>query len=142
MSIRFDVVSGEIGKGKEPLLLGVAEETKLPVWAKAWPNSIRRTVEDLLRSKRFLAKLNETFLFQNESRWVVVVGAGKTKELTLERVRQAAGTGARRLLDAGFEEFARGLVQVPGATTDQAAQAVTEGTILGTYRYSELKTTL
>ncbi len=137
--MKFSVVTGSLAARREPLLLGVTEGKALPSWAASWPADLKRAALDLLRTKKFQGKLNETFLLPVGRRWVVLVGAGKKEELTLERVRQAAGTASRRMLAAGFDTFARGLVQVPGATAEQAAQAVTEGTILGTYRYTELK---
>ena len=138
----WKVRTGALKEGKESLLLGVTEGTTLPAWTSNWPVSIRKAVGGLLRTKRFQGKLNETFLLPVDSRWIVLVGAGKKEELTLERVRQAAATGSRRVLSAGIETFARSLVQVPGATAEQVAQTVTEGTILGTYQFQELKTVL
>ncbi|MBI1953927.1 MAG: leucyl aminopeptidase [Candidatus Omnitrophica bacterium] len=137
--MKFTVAAGRLTDRKEPLLLGVLEGKELPPWAAQWTDPIRKAVLELLKSKRFQGKLNETFLLPVQSRWLILVGAGKKEELTLDRVRQAAATASRRALAGGFETFARGLVSVPKAGPDQAAQAVTEGTILGTYRFDELK---
>jgi len=137
--MKFTVSTGTLTQRKEAFLLGVTEGKTLPPWAAAWPAPIKKAVEGLLKLKRFQGKLNETFLLPVDSRWIILVGAGKKDELTLDRVRQAAGTASRRAVGAGIDAFARGLVQVPGATTEQVAQVVTEGTILGTYRYQELK---
>ncbi len=137
--MKFNVVTGELIRRKEPLLLGVTEGSDLPPWAKAWSVPIQKAVREALKLKRFQGKLNETFLLPVDSRWLILVGAGKKEELTLERVRQAAASATRRALGAGIDAFARGLVQVPQATVPQVAQAVTEGTILGVYRYNELK---
>ncbi len=137
--MKFSVVTGKITDRKEPLLLGVLEGKEPPPWASSWAPPIRKAVEDLLKSNRFSGKLNETFLLPVDSQWIILVGAGKKEELTLDRVRQAAATASRRALSGGFESFARGLVSLPGAGADQAAQAVTEGTILGTYRFDEFK---
>lgn len=133
--------------------MGVTEGKTLPAWADGWAAPVRKGVEGLLKSGRFHGKLNETFLLpvdshwpagrgaasNSRSQWIILVGAGKKEELTLDRVRQAAATASRRALSAGIDGFARGLVQVPGAKPEEVAQVVTEGTILGTYRYLELK---
>jgi len=152
--MQCNVVVGEIGQRNEPLVLGVTEGSKLPTWANQWPDSIRREVAEAIRSGRFQGKLNETFLLKvpitprkgqtdgSPARWVVLVGVGKADELTLDKVRQAAGSAARRLVEAGFDALVRGLVAVPGASVEEVAQAVTEGTILGTYRYLEWKSSL
>ena len=137
--MRFTVVTGQLSHRKEALLLGVTEGTTLPPWAGGWAPAVKKAVEGLLKSNRFSGKLNETFLLPVNSQWIILVGAGKKEELTLDRVRAAAASAARRALGAGIVAFARGLVQVPGASAEEVAQAVTEGTLLGTYRYGELK---
>ena len=136
----FHVIAGQLTSRKEPILLGVTEGKQLPPWSGSWSAPVNKAVEELLKSGKFHGKLNETFLLPVDSHWVILVGAGKKEELTLDRVRQAAASASRRILSAGFDSFARGLVQVPGAKPEESAQAVTEGTLLGTYQYLELKT--
>ena len=135
----FKVISGGLNSGKEALLLGLSEGGKLPAWAAAWPAPIRSAAEDLLKTKRVSGKLNETFLLPVAGRWIVFVGVGKAAELTLDKVRQASGTGARRILSAGFDRFTRGLLPVPNASVKQVAQAAAEGTLLGTYSFTQWK---
>jgi leucyl aminopeptidase len=135
----FKVVSGGLGSGKEPLLFGLPEGGKLPAWAAGWPAAVRSSAQDLLKNKQFSGKLNETFLVPVSGRWVVFVGVGKADELSLEKVRQASGTGARRMVAAGFDRFTRGLLPVPGASVKQVAQAAAEGTLLGTYSFTQWK---
>ena len=138
--MKFFVVTGNLTARKETLILGIAEGKNLPPWAGGWSAPIRKTAQELLRSKRFHGKLNETFLLPLGSQWILLIGVGKKEELTLDRVRQAAGTASRRAIATGFESVARGLLPVKGATAEQVAQAVVEGTVLGTYRFTELKT--
>ena len=137
--MRWTVVTGKLTQRPETILLGVTEGKELPPWASDWAAPIQKTVRELLRSKRFQGKVNETFLLPIDSRWLILVGIGKKEEISLDRVRQGAASGARRALAAGIDTFARGLVPVPGSATEEVAQAVAEGTILGTYRYQELK---
>ena len=138
--MKFSVATGNLTARKEPLILGIAEGKDLPPWAGGWVPPIRKVAQDLLKAKRFQGKLNETFLLPLGSQWILLIGVGKQNELTLDRVRQAAGTASRRALAAGFESVARGLLPVKGATAEQVAQAVVEGTVLGTYRFMEFKT--
>jgi leucyl aminopeptidase len=138
--MKFSVVTGNLTSRKELLILGIAEGKELPPWAGNWSAPIPKAARDLLKAKRFHGKLNETFLLPIGSQWVILIGVGKKEELTLDRIRQAAGAASRRAAAAGFESVARGLLPVKGATPEQVAQAVVEGTVLGTYRYTELKT--
>ncbi|MBI3333065.1 MAG: leucyl aminopeptidase [Candidatus Omnitrophica bacterium] len=136
---QFKLATGSLTSRQGPILLGITEGKNLPSWAGGWSESVRKAVQRLLGSGQFKGKLNETFLLPEGSRWLILVGAGKKEELTLDRVRQAAASASRRAMNAGIESFSRGLVQVAQATAEEVAQAVTEGTLLGTYRYDELK---
>jgi leucyl aminopeptidase len=73
---------------------------------------------------------------------VLVVGLGKRDELTLERLRAAAGESARALRRAGARRLGSLLHrEVPeGANAAQAAQALAEGSLLGLYRFTRYKT--
>ena len=138
--MRFSVITGNLTARKELLILGIAESKDLPPWAGNWSAPVRKAAQELLRSKRFQGKLNETFLLPVGGWWVILIGVGKPNELTLDRIRQAAGAASRRAAAAGFESVARGLLPVKDVPAEQVAQAVVEGTLLGTYRYTELKT--
>ena len=72
---------------------------------------------------------------------VMVVGLGPQEEFGLEGVRMAAATAAKRARELGVHSFSS-IVHGAGAgglALEAAAQAVVEGTILGLYRYQELK---
>jgi leucyl aminopeptidase len=69
---------------------------------------------------------------------VLLVGMGKGAELTLERLRRAAGTAARQ---AGKSRVPSLAFALPASALDagQAARAVAEGLVLGAYDFRELK---
>ncbi len=137
--MKFIITTGNPTRRKEPLLVGLTEGPKLSPWAAGWELSLKTAAQGLLKSKKFHGKLNETFLLPLGPRWVVIVGLGKQENLSLDVVRQASASGARRMLAAGIGAYCRGFIPVPGASLDEVAQASAEGTILGTYRYSEMK---
>ncbi|MBI5816156.1 MAG: leucyl aminopeptidase [Nitrospinae bacterium] len=72
---------------------------------------------------------------------ITLAGMGKREELTLERVRQAAGGSARTMRNAGIRNFATGLAMIrPGGVDEQSvAQAVAEGTTLALYSFENFK---
>ncbi len=79
---------------------------------------------------------------------VVLVGLGKRKEVSLDKLRQAAGTAAKAIRNLGAKSFAV-LVQdlaalltaVPAAgRVREAAQALTEGALLGLYQFTTYRT--
>jgi len=70
---------------------------------------------------------------------VIVVGLGSVADFSLDRVRQAAATAARKARELGCTSIAS---TAHGAGTGQidpaaAAQAVVEGTLLGLYQWRE-----
>jgi len=73
-------------------------------------------------------------------RTVLVVGLGSASALSAERLRRAAGTAVRAAADAS--ELATDLaLDVPGdgTTPAQAAAAVAEGLLLGSYRFERYR---
>lgn len=100
----------------------------------------------LICDREITGKLNEVVVVHPQvdiaPRRVAVVGLGKPEELTLDRVREAAGTVARRAVGLKLDRlamtlFGQGLL---GLGTEDLAQAVVEGAALGTYGYTRYKT--
>ena len=96
----------------------------------------------LLQSKEFEGKANEVLLIHTQGKVsvkrLVLVGLGKKKEITIETIRQAMGTVAKRVRQAKVESFSIALPSVvPGRISWlEVAQAMVEGAILGSYRFT------
>jgi leucyl aminopeptidase len=73
---------------------------------------------------------------------VILVGLGKPGDLDAGRIREAAGTLARRARDLGCRRVAAAAFGSGGNGLDarRAAQAMAEGAVMGAYRYREFKT--
>ena len=73
------------------------------------------------------------------ARRVLVTGLGKSEDLTVDVVRGAAGETARFLRSKGVVSFAS-VVHGSGAGglgTEECAQAMAEGTLMGLYRFDQ-----
>ena len=72
---------------------------------------------------------------------VLVVGLGPRDKFTLQTVREVAASAACKARDLGVKSFSSILhgAGSGGLVPGDAAQAIVEGTILGLYRYRELK---
>ncbi len=70
---------------------------------------------------------------------VALAGMGKRSDLTLNRLRQAAGAAAPALRAAGAGDVVICLDSL-GIDPEEAAQAAAEGSLLGLYRYLDYKT--
>jgi leucyl aminopeptidase len=71
---------------------------------------------------------------------VVLVGLGKRDKLTAEVLRRAAGSVMRRCGSRRAARVAFWLPTLRGITSARAAQAVTEGAVLGAYRFDDYRT--
>ena len=71
-----------------------------------------------------------------------MVGLGPPDKFSLEKIRKASGKTATFLRDLGIKKFATTLHMFDGSTLSpqNQAQALVEGSLLGTYQFTELKT--
>lgn len=108
-------------------------------------------ISRLIAAGDFTGKLNQTAVLYPppgepgelgvRATRIVVVGLGKQGEFTLDRIRQVSATVARKARDLGARRLAT-IVHGAGAgsiSSEVAARAVVEGTLLGLYRYDALK---
>jgi leucyl aminopeptidase len=145
--MEIQVVSGGIQATEDALIVvNLFEGVEVPGGAtgavdQALGGAIREAIADGdLRGKRGEATVFYPRGAIPASR-VVVVGLGPQDEFTLQGVREAAATAARKARDLGVPSFSS-IVHGAGAggfALEEAAQAVVEGTLLGLYRYHELK---
>src|SRR3989338_3593959 len=96
---------------------------------------VKRMLQPLLESVQFRGKLKEAVVLPSQgklrARWVAVVGLGKRKDFILESARKFGGIAHSA---ARGRKLAQLAVQLPAHdrwTTEQVAQAVTEGLLLG-----------
>ena len=100
------------------------------------------SLSKLVQSKEFEGKANEVLLYHTHGRVpakrLVLVGLGKKSEVTIETIRQAMGSAAKRVRQAKVESYS---VMLPAVTPDgmsslEVAQAMVEGAILGSYQFT------
>ena len=98
-----------------------------------------------IRRQEFKGELHERLLLHTFGRLpvvqVLVIGLGKQKEFILDRIRSASAEALRHLRDVGARRVGS-IVHGAGAggiEAAQAARAVTEGTLLGLYRFDKYK---
>jgi leucyl aminopeptidase len=107
--------------------------------------AISGAIREVIADGDFQGKKGETAVFYPRGAIpagrVVLVGLGLEEKFDLQAVREAAAAAAKRARELGVESFSS-IVHGAGAGgfgLEAAAQAVVEGTILGLYRYRELK---
>lgn len=144
--MKTQVKTGNLRTEKsDAVIAGVFEKTKkLTGAAAALDRASGGHISRLLKSGDVSGKLYKTAplypLGLNVQR-VVLVGLGREKECTPDRLRGAAAAGARAARDLGAKTLLvpLGFAEC-GLSAGQKAQALVEGVLLGLYRFREFKT--
>ncbi len=107
--------------------------------------ALDNVISRLIADKEVTGKLNEVTVLHTLGRIpaqrVAVVGLGKKEELTADRVRQAAGSAARRAQQLNLQRYATiAHGGQAGLSPAESAQATVEGSLLATYQYLRFKT--
>jgi leucyl aminopeptidase len=100
-------------------------------------------ISRLIRKGDFKPKRGAVHLLYPEGRVpaerLLLVGLGKRSEFTLNHVRQAAGKAAPSLRSAGAQGITF-VTEGTGLDAEDLGQAVSEGSVLGLYRFLKYKT--
>jgi leucyl aminopeptidase len=139
--MRIQVKVGKVGQLREGVQVFAALEGETRVERLVPAYAARdRGLAQLLAGAGFRGTRNEVAFLPRDGRWVLVVGLGKAKELSLEGARQFAGTAARTVRARGHTALALPVLSDRSLGAPAAvAQALTEGALLGLYRYERLK---
>lgn len=134
------------------LIVGSFESKEPEGLVKVIDRKLNGMVSKIFEEKDFEGKLNQTRLIYTDRRIpaerVLLVGLGKEKEFTIERLRQASGTSSKALKDLGLKRFSTTLANstsVPPLEKGEKggyeiSKAVTEGAILSLYDFIEYRT--
>ena len=139
--MRIQVRSGQLSQvtGGVPVFAALEGEQKLQ---RLIPVSSSRdqALAKLAASAGFRGTANETLLVPRGAHWALVIGLGKEKDLSLERIRQFAGTAARTARSRAFRTIVLPvLYERMLGSAGAVAQALAEGALLGLYRYDRLR---
>ena len=139
--MRIQVRSGQLGQLRGGVTVYAALEGEQHPERLLPSSSVReRALIQLIRGSGFRGAANETTLLPKGNGWVLVVGIGKAKDLSLERVRQFAATAARTVRARSFTQLTLPVLRERNlGQAEIVAQAITEGALLGLYRYDKLK---
>jgi leucyl aminopeptidase len=142
--MKISAKTGRIEKIKtDAAVLPVFEDEKPGKIAERVDKALNSIIGKLIRRGDFKPRPGSVHLVYPEGKIaaerLILAGLGKPAELTLERLRQAAGKAAPFARTAG----ARDVVLILDASSldpGESAQALTEGSMLGLYRFLKYKT--
>jgi leucyl aminopeptidase len=145
--MEIEVIAGGIQSTEDELIVvNLFEQVEIPGGATgAVDAALDGAIREAISAGDFRGKKGESAVFYPRgaipARRVLVVGLGPQEEFSLETVRSVAASAAQEARRLGVSSFSS-IVHGGGAggfPLADAAQAVVEGTILGLYRYQELK---
>jgi leucyl aminopeptidase len=141
--MEIKAVTGDIAGIKVgAIVVNHFEEVKRPEGAAAAiDKTLGGAISDLIKQGDIKGKLNEITLLHSLGKLpasrIVVLGLGKKKELTVNKVRGAIAETCRYLRGKGVTSIAS-ITQGDGINeikSDEAVQAMTEGALLGLYAF-------
>jgi leucyl aminopeptidase len=137
------VAGAAAGKFDAAAVFVLSEKKFDPSWANGLGKEVAAEAAELVSAKVARGKASEVSFALLKSgkpaRRVYVVGLGKSKEVTLETLRQAAGALAKTLVRHGQSSVA---IALPGAvdfSAEESAAAIVEGILLSAFDYREYK---
>ncbi|RII28649.1 MAG: leucyl aminopeptidase [Geobacter sp.] len=142
MHISLEV--GDYLKHSCPVLaVGCFEEDGDLEWITRLDRAMEGRLLPLCRQEDFAGKLDKTKMVHSLGRLpaerILLIGLGKRKDFTVERLRRASGTMVQVLKKARLERGSSLLHSAAGDDTDKI-RAVAEGALLGSYEFSQYKT--
>lgn len=139
--MRITVRSGQLTQIRDGVLaFGALEGEQKP--ERLLPDSTARDrgLVKFIAGSGLRGAANETAFLPRGSQWILAVGLGKTKDLSVERVRQFAGTAVKSIRARGYRHVVLPVLRERGlGDAATVAQALTEGALLGLYRYDKLR---
>jgi len=141
--MEIKVIAGDITRIEtEAIIVSFFDGMKRPDGdLAAIDRALDGAISQLIGQGEIKGKLNEVTIVHSLGKLpaarVVVVGLGKKEELSVDRVRMAAGEACRLLQQREISHAATVALGagVAGVGLDGAAQAVTEGALLGVYSF-------
>ncbi|MDR4506667.1 MAG: leucyl aminopeptidase [Candidatus Brocadiaceae bacterium] len=106
---------------------------------------LNQAISELLKRKAFQGKLNTTCTLHTYGRTpanrIMLVGLGKKKDFTPEKIRQAAGTTTKTIRGMGENKatIVMDFLTTSTATAREWSQAYVEGSLLSLYTFQKYK---
>lgn len=141
--LRVETQTGRVDReSAEVLVLTHLEGEALSAEAAAVDKALGGVLREVLHSKEFEGKSNELALIHTHGKIpatrVLLAGLGKKKDLRLDHLRQVMGQAVKRVRHVKAASFTAVFPALLPAdvTVVEAAQAMAEGAILGSYQFT------
>lgn len=147
--MRVELKIGDVASWEdEAIVVNLFQGTKRPGGVTgAADKAMGGAISSLIRAGDFQGEFKEIAVIPSEGRIpakrVMLAGLGERGKFSIDRVREVSGRVALHARDAGLKSFSTIVhgAGIGGLDLSQATEAVTEGSILALYRYTQYKTT-
>jgi leucyl aminopeptidase len=141
--MKIQAKSGKPETIKTEVLVLATFEGKLSKSAKIVDKKLNGLLQHIIKSKEFKGETGEIF-FTNTfkkipAKHVLLVGMGKEKEFKTDNLRQVIATAATFIRASNIKSFAFSIPETK-VNIEESAQALSEGSILGLYQFTDFKT--
>jgi leucyl aminopeptidase len=140
--LEINVKTGDILESKsDAIIFGYYEGTAIESDIERIDKILNGSISQLIVSGEIKSKLRAITLLHSLGKLstprIAIVGLGKKDELTLDKIRNAVAEVCKLLRQKGAVNIESVVLGngVPGISATGAAQAITEGALLGTYTY-------
>lgn len=129
----------------EILVFYLYEDTKTVSAPLAYcDKALNNSVSELIKGKGFVAKLNKTIVLPTygkiPAKRIMLVGLGKKKDITLDKIRQVAGITTSTMRDIGASDGISVMDSIDILLPlSEWCQAYVEGALLSLYKYQRYK---
>lgn len=131
--MRVTTIKATPGKVSADLICaGIFEPPEAPQW-------LSKRAQELIGQGVFSGKHGKTSLVFCDGPDQMLVGLGKQEEFDPEKARSAAATALEKAREAGAKKVAWAVPD--GVNQAEIGAALTEGTVLGSYKFDRYKTT-
>jgi len=141
--MKIKAVTGNITDIKAgAIILGCYQDTKhMDDIVEAVDNVLKGAISNLIKQGDIKGKPGEYTLLYScglmPTDRIIIAGMGKKKDLTTGKISGSVADACRRLRQKGVSDIATSLLGagINRIKTDRATQAITEGAVLGLYRF-------
>ncbi len=142
--MKYRVKEGELANEATDVMVlgGCEDEHTWPRACRAVDRALSGQLKELRTSGEFTGKTHQSVLIHTRgalpAKRILLMGLGKKKAVTLDRVRQAMGEASKRIRQIGAPTFAAPVLETGAVRTSvsDVAQAMVEGAVLGGYRFT------
>ncbi|MBU1201956.1 MAG: leucyl aminopeptidase [Nanoarchaeota archaeon] len=143
--MKLNIITGSIEEIKtELLIIGHFEDELFK--NRELDLKLKNIITKALKEKKFSGEFKQVLITSTfgliRPERIMLLGLGKQKEFTIEKLRRVSGLSAKMARESNMKSFTTTLsdINIKDSSLEETTQAVTEATILSLYQFTKYKT--